>query len=166
MALGAAQESEDLVVDDVAHAGGQSGAGECELAAFPERVLHRGGDLAQLLELVLVHLVESDQDAGAIFDEQIGQQLDLVAQASVDDVGVDGLPGDRSDVERSGHTGHAAAHCLRVEVAQQAGEMLLGDPRDEPGCGRLADDQPAALLRAIFDRIEHDGLSGPACAGV
>jgi hypothetical protein len=101
-----------------------------------------------------------------MFDEQIGQQLDLIAQAGLDDVGLDGVPGDRPDVERSGHTCHAAAHCLRVEVAQQAGEMLQGDPRDEPRCGRLADDQPAAFLRAALDRVEHDRHSGPACPGI
>lgn len=48
--------------------------------------LHPDGDLAQLLDLVLVDLVESDQDAGATVDEQIGQKLDLIAQAGLDDV--------------------------------------------------------------------------------
>ena len=81
MALGAAQEGEDVVIDDVAHAGRQAGAGEREIATLAEGVLHGGGDLAQFLNLVLVNLVEGDQDSGALLDEQIGQQLKLVAQA-------------------------------------------------------------------------------------
>ena len=84
----------------------------------------------------------------------------------MDDVGLDGVPGDGADVEGSGHTGHPAAHCRRVEVAQQAGKMLLSNPGDETWGGCFADDQPAVLLRAVFDRVEHDGLPRIACSGV
>lgn len=72
-------EGADLIVDRVAHAGGQPGAGEGELAAFPERMLHDGGNLARFRGLVVVHLVESERQAGAFLGEQVGQQFDLVA---------------------------------------------------------------------------------------
>ena len=77
MPFNPAQEGEDLIVDEVAHAGGQPGAGEGEFAAFPERMLHDGGNLAQSRGLVVVDLVEGQQQAGATLAEQVGQQLDL-----------------------------------------------------------------------------------------
>jgi len=52
-----AQEGEDVVVDDVADAGGQAGADERELAILTECVLHGGGELAQLHDLVVVDFV-------------------------------------------------------------------------------------------------------------
>jgi hypothetical protein len=95
-------EGEDVVVDDVvddvavavavavadADAGGQAGADERELAILTERVLHGSGEFAQVLDLVLVDLVEGDQDARAVLGQQVGEQLDLVAQTRLDDMGL------------------------------------------------------------------------------
>ena len=90
--LRAAQEREHVVVDDVADRDAETGADERELALFTEGVLDRRRELAELGDLVLVDLVQGDQEPGLVLGEKVGQQLDLVAQPGLDDVGLDGLP--------------------------------------------------------------------------
>ena len=129
-------------------------------------MLHDGGELAQLFDLVVVDLVKCDQHAAAVLGQQIGEHLQLVTQTCLDDVRLDRVRSQSADIQRSAHAAHAALHRFGVEVAQQSREVLLGHPRDEASGRGLADDEPAALACAVLNRVEHHRLARTASAGV
>lgn len=129
-------------------------------------MLHGGGQLTQLGQLVLMDLVERDQHACAVLDEQVRQHLQLVTQAGLHHVPFDGVPIDPTDAQRRRHALHPALHSLRVKVAQELRQVLLGHPLDETRGGGLAHHQPGLLSGTVLDRVEHHSLPSTASAGV
>ena len=116
-----------------------------------------------------MHLIESDDQSAVLLREQIGQQVDLVAQSRLADVRFDGAPvrTRRSEwSERNTDPAQPPTDCLGIDTAQLPGEVLLRDPLDEARGRCLADDRPPQLPGAVLDGIEEDGLPRSAGPGV
>ncbi len=169
MAIGPTEKGQHPVVHHVADGRCQPSADERQLPLLPKGVLHRSRQFPHVGDLILVDLVERDEQPGLVLDEQSGKHLDLVPQTRLDDVGFESVPccsAGSERAERDAEAAQVAVHGVWVEIPEQPGQMLVGDPLDETRRCRLGDDQPPLGLGAILDGVQQDGLPGPLGSGV
>src|SRR5580704_843816 len=84
-------------------------------------------------------------------------------------MGLEGVPCHSAGSQRAERDAEAAqttVYGLWVEIPEQPGKMLAGDPLDKAGRRRLADDQPPLFPCAILDSVQHDGLPRTSRPGV
>ena len=130
-------------------------------------MLHRLGDLAQILERGRVDLIERDEDTRLVRTQRVGQSFHLRAQGRFHREALDPLAGHAAPEPGSGgvRPRDVALHRTRVMIAQQAREHGLGELVSHPWPSGLGDHQPAAPGCGILDRVEHDRLARAARAG-
>lgn len=120
-------------------------------------MLHRCRQFAQLGNLILMDLIESDEQPGFVLGEQVCKHLNLVAQTRRDDMGLERVPCHAPGperAERDAHTAQVAVHGAWVEIPQKSRQMLTSDPFDEPGRSGFRQDQPALRRGAILDSVQ------------
>lgn len=78
----------------------------------------------------------------------------------------DTVPVDSSCTERRRDALQPTLHGMRIELAEQPGEVLPGHPADEAGRSGLTDNEPPLRASQVLGSVEHDGLSGAASTGV
>jgi hypothetical protein len=164
--VGATQEREHVVAEQVADRRRQPRGGDRHVAIVAEQVLDGDEQVAQVGGVRRVHLVERDQQAGRLLGEEVAGQLELVAQAGGDDVAVGAVPRQPADADRPDHGPQPGLAALRIEVGEDRREVLGHQPRDEARRRGLLDHQPAALAGDVGDLVEHHRLAGAAGAGV
>ena len=133
VALRPPEEGEHLVVHDVADGQGQAGTHEGELALFPEGVLQRRGELAELADLVPMNLFEGDEEPGTVLGEQAGGECRLVAQAGVGQMRFDGTPGRSARAERSGDASQPTSHGFGSKSLSRPGRCCRTSRSTNPG---------------------------------
>jgi hypothetical protein len=99
VSVGAAQEGQHVVVEQVGDGCWEAGAGERDGSFFPEAVLNGRGQLPQPGPFGSVQFVDGDEQTGSVVGEVIGQGGQLRPQVG-SIVRRGGLPGQAAEVER------------------------------------------------------------------
>ncbi len=105
-------------------------------------MLDRHAELTQLPDALAVNLIDSDEDAAPLA-QNVGQQGQLGPEPSAGSVPLGDLPVG-AKATREGDTGQMRRGLPRVNVGQEAGQLLMNNAVNQVRRRGLGDHQPAS----------------------